>query len=182
VLSFFGQIRGYKGVEELARAFVATDSPDSLLVVAGWLRDPALGERLERIQRDDDRLRLRFEFLPDEAVVDLIRASDAVVLPYLRSLTSGSAILAASCGRPVVASRLGCLAEWPDETGIFFDPVEPGALGRALRLACEVRDLDQRGRAAREYVGVNDWETIARLLTEWYRELLDDREHGSGEV
>jgi len=53
--------------------------------------------------------------------------ADAVVLPFRDILTSGSAILALSHGRPVIAPALGCLpGTLPSDATFLYDADAPG--------------------------------------------------------
>ena len=51
---------------------------------------------------------LALRYIPDAELQVWLRAADVVVLPFRDILTSGSAILALSFGRAVVAPALGC--------------------------------------------------------------------------
>ena len=92
------------------------------------------------------------------------------MLPFRDILTSGSAILALSHGRPVIAPAIGCLPETlPADAAILYDPDAPEALGAALaggsvptwrpwareraRYADDARLGRHRGETARLYRG-----------------------------
>ena len=113
VFAFVGAIRGYKGVGELLEAFAgSTDlGPDARLLICGKPLPARLGRELEQRAVADPRIVLRLERMPEEELSQVLRAADVVVLPFRDILTSGSAILALSLGRPVIAPALGCLPE-----------------------------------------------------------------------
>ena len=111
VLTFVGQVRAYKGVPELARAFTDVTRRDAHLVIAGEARDATEVARLGDAARRDPRLVLALERHTPEALGALVQASDAVVLPYRSVLNSGTAILALSYGRPVVVPDTPVFAE-----------------------------------------------------------------------
>jgi len=79
-------------------------------------------------------------------VAACLAAADIVALPSLQEGLGVAALEAMAAGRPVVASRVGGLAEAVvhEETGLLVPPGDPTALAAALaRLA---RDPDLRAR------------------------------------
>jgi beta-1,4-mannosyltransferase len=174
IFLFFGQVRGYKGVNELLEAFEALPSPGVRLVVAGQLKaGDSEGQVLERVERDP-RVTAMFGFIPDEDLIDYICACDVVVLPYRQSLTSGAAILAASYGRPILAPRIGCMQEFPPEAAILFDPDDPDGLGNALQHAMSA-SLDDMGEAARAYIQQFPWSLVGARTADLYREISSQK-------
>ena len=112
------------------------------------------------------RIDLRLSFVPDDELPVLLAAADAVVLPFRDILTSGSAILAMSYGRAVIAPSLGCLPETLDpEAAILYDPLGPDALGRALEQALDA-DLEAMGAHARLLADHLAWRPIAAATAE----------------
>jgi len=93
-------------------------------------------------------------------LADLYRAADAVVIPSIPhegvvEATSISALEAMSSGAPVIASRIGGLAELIEDgrTGILVDHGDPRAIARAIVRVLEDRDSAHAiGLAARSYV------------------------------
>ena len=139
VILFFGNVRAYKGLEDLMAALpLVRRSVDATLVVAGTFFEP-----LERYERQAgelgvaDRVRFIPDYVPDEDVPGLFAHSDVVALPYRSA--PGSAVLgqAAVTGRPVVATAVGSLPGLIGEHGILVAPGDPAALAdglvRALR-------------------------------------------------
>jgi len=112
-------------------------------------------------------------FIEDGELADYLRAADVVVLPYRQITTSGSAVLALSYKKPVVAPNLGGLGEYvADECGVLYDPDDPDGLRQALlasmaldpqiteqRIAAKLKEWDWGRIAAkmvRAYVGTNE--------------------------
>ena len=117
----------------------------------------------------DPRIVLRLERIPEEDLSRVLRAADAVVLPFRDILTSGSAILALSHGRPVVVPALGCLPETlPTDATFLYDPDDPDALASALRQAVAA-DLAAMGGRARAWADGLDWGPIAADTARLYR-------------
>lgn len=170
VFAFVGAIRGYKGVDELLEAFRASTAlgPDARLLICGKPIPRTLAEVLRDHAAADPRIVLRLERIPEAELSPIIRAADAVVLPFRDILTSGSAILALSHGRPVIAPSLGCLPETlPADATFLYDAAAPGALGAALEAAARA-DLAAMGLRARRYADTLDWEGIAAATARLY--------------
>ena len=169
VLLFLGAVRGYKGTDELVAAFGAIADPAARLLIAGKPRGSGIEARLAGAAAADRRIVLALRYIPDAELQVWLAAADLVVLPFRDILTSGSAILALSFGRPVVAPALGCLPETvPPAAGVLYDPDAPDALGVAIREAL-AGDLAAMGVAARKRAEQLDWSTIAAATAALYR-------------
>ena len=174
VLMFFGQVRPYKGVDDLLEAWPRVSvehggtAGSAFLLVAGKCDSAADGHRLDEVVA---ALGGRFDegYVSDDVVALYFAAADVVVLPFRAVTTSGSALLAMSLGRPVVAPRLGALADLPDEAGFFY---EPGRLDDALAraIAAPEDELQARSRAARDHADALSWDRIAGLSLDVYRD------------
>lgn len=175
VLLFFGQIRRYKGVASLLEAFRQLDSEETRLIIAGQPKPAVLAQELRDQASRDPRVKLDFGFIPTEPLIAYISACDIVVLPYEGTLTSGAAILAASCGRPIIGPRLGCMQDFPADGGIFFDPGHPGGLARALERASE-EPLGSMGEVAGNHVQSVPWSVVSALTLDVYREVLGGKD------
>jgi len=138
-------------------------------VVAGRAFNRAEADAVRDVAGDDERITLRLEFIPDEELPVLLGAADAVALPFRDILTSGSAILAMSYGRPVIAPSLGCLPETlPADGNLLYDPDDDGGLRWALWRALTT-DLDQLGERNLERARELDWGRIAESTAKLYR-------------
>ena len=169
---FFGQIRAYKGVGGLLDAFdsLATESPVRL-IVAGMAGGGATNSELNAV-----RSRLAhspgvvscLEFIPDEEVQIYFRAADAVILPYRAVLTSGSAILALSFGKPVIAPSLGLIPDLVSDgiEGLLYDCDEDGGMLRAMRrfLKLDAGTRMKMETAARARAEELSWDQTGKAL------------------
>jgi beta-1,4-mannosyltransferase len=169
VLLFFGQVRPYKGLDELVTAFASIEDPNLRLLVAGEPRPESIAESLRTAAATDPRIQLQLRFVEDDEAQIYLRAADVVVLPFRDVLTSGSAILAMSFGRALIAPALGCLPETiPGNGGVLYAPDAPGALAGALRTALAA-DLDAMGaRNLERAIGLS-WAPIAATTAAVYR-------------
>ena len=162
VLLCFGQLRAYKGVPELLAAFAALRQPGVRLVIAGHPADRAVADAVTRAAARDPRIVAHLAHVDNADVQVYFEAADWVVLPYREVTTSGSALLALSFGRPVVAPRRGCLADLDRADGLLeYEPDGPNGLLLALAEAVhtDARAWRQRAHAAARRF---DWEDIAR--------------------
>jgi beta-1,4-mannosyltransferase len=167
---FVGAVRAYKGITDLIEAIRALPGDaNARLIVAGRAFDGAEADAVRNVAGDDERITLRLEFIPDDDLPVLLGAADAVALPFRDILTSGSAILAMSYGRPVIAPSLGCLPETlPADGNLLYDADDEGGLRWALWRALTA-DLDELGERNLERAKELDWGGIAEATATLYR-------------
>jgi glycosyltransferase involved in cell wall biosynthesis len=166
----FGVIRPYKGVDVLLEAFAGI--PDELpvrLLLAGepWGEAGEAVRRLLAAPALAGRARAHLGWLPEEEVGWWLAAADAAVLPYRAATGSAVAAQLLGAGLPVVASRVGGLAEVVEEgvSGLLVPPGDAGALATALARLAD-RDLRVRLAAgARSCAARWTWDSYAAALT-----------------
>lgn len=181
-LGFVKHLLPKYGPDVLIEAFsiIHARRPDTRLVLAGRgsLRD-SLQQRVAEL-----RLQHAVEILgrvPHERVPELIRSFDIMVMPSVfDSETFGvAAIEASACGVPVVASRVGGVAEAviDGQTGLLVRPCDAQALARAcIQLIDEPQRRRDMGAAGRRFVQrYYVWENNARQMEEIYRAALEGR-------
>jgi len=167
-----GQVRPYKGVEELLEAFASLAGRESILLIAGRVQPPEYGEQVRARSADDSRVRLHLDYVPDDKVQVFMNGADVAVLPYRRTTTSGAAILALSFGLPAIAPALGPFPPLLGQgAGVLYDPQRPQALVEALR-AVRQMDLAAARRAAWETAHRLDWRPIGQEFVGLYRQLV----------
>ena len=183
VLLFFGQIKEVKGLDMLLRALprLVERWPDLRLVIAGtvwkddWTRYAALIDELEV----GDHLYLDLRHIPDDEVAAYFAAANVVVLPYHHVYQSAVLLMALSHGCPVVATRVGGLAEVvrDGETGYLVRPQDPRALAGAIRRLLDTpqaaRAMGQRGRALVKRK--HSWTRVASLTRQAYDQALGNK-------
>lgn len=108
-----GNIKAYKGLDELIRIFkkIHLKHPQSTLLIAGRGLDEGICARIKNESMANDKIITHLEFIPDDEVQIFMNASNVMVLPYTNVLTSGAAILALSFCKPVIAPQKGLLPE-----------------------------------------------------------------------
>jgi glycosyltransferase involved in cell wall biosynthesis len=160
----FGLVRKYKNIEQLLLAWEKwrNSLPGSLLLLAGEALDPEYGEQITRLTRSCPDVLLHLRHVPTEEVHLYFSAADVVVLPFERTLTSGSLLLAMSFEKPVVAPRFGVIAETVGAADdLLYDPLNDDSLGEALRLAA---CLDSAANAKKTRIQCDQfaWRAIAQ--------------------
>ncbi|MCW2877970.1 MAG: glycosyl transferase [Sphaerisporangium sp.] len=132
-LLFFGMVRPYKGLDLLLRALARV--PGVSLTVAGefWggleetralIGELGLGERVE----------LRPGYVAADDMPGLFAEADALVLPYRAATASQNAWLGHEHGLPVIATRVGALADHVTDgvDGLLIEPGSVDALAEAI--------------------------------------------------
>lgn len=168
---FFGNIRRYKNVPLLIRAFRSMPGHDVQLLIAGSPGHAVDAAEIRRLAGDDERIHLKLGFIPDEDVPAFMGAADVVVLPFDSILNSGSVLLALSFNRVVLAPRLGALPEIHSKVGSgwlrLYDGPLTGALLQEARAAQSVAGRIQDAQTAD--LSAFDWNSIADHTLELYR-------------
>ncbi len=136
VWGYCGQIRPYKGVEDLVAAFAGLADPGARLLLAGRAPDRDLAARLQTAAATDPRIRLELADLPAPAFRAALGACDVVVAPLRRYLHSGSILHALSAARPVLTPRTPFAESLQTALGpgwmrLYDGPLTPGVLAQA---------------------------------------------------
>jgi beta-1,4-mannosyltransferase len=163
---FLGNIRPYKNVPALIKAFRALPQRDIRLVIVGQPGQRMNVDELMQLIAGDKRIQLRLEFVSDREVPIYMGAADAVVLPFDSILNSGSVLLALSFNRAVVAPRLGSLPEIQQRVGARWLNLYDGALS-----AKHLEAAMQRGVTAEDEtvdLSAFDWDTITQQTLDFY--------------
>lgn len=173
VFLFFGAIRPYKGLQELITAFrqvgpglrlrsdrgglasghlsqdPTNDAGPARLMIAGKPKNESEAAAVRAWVGEDLNIQAVLERISDQDLACYLRACDAVVLPFRDILTSGSAMLAISEGKPVIAPACGCLPELlAEDSSVLYPSGNPAGLVEALE-RCAQLDLHQMGLNAR---------------------------------
>ncbi len=131
--------------EPVARSAVGAQRVDVVAWIAGD------GPERAQLEAHAQRLGVRVAFLGRrEDPGDLLAGCDALVLPARREGLGVSALEAMAASRPVIASRVGGLAEAVvhERTGLLVPPDDAGALAEAIQRLASDRDLAHRLGAA----------------------------------
>lgn len=171
VYLYFGYIKPYKGVEDLIRAFGRLPDENAVLYIVGKPLDAAIKREIESLAATDPRIHTHLAYIADDEIQYFFRAADVVVFPFRNTQTSGSLMLALSYGCPVIAPAIATLPEYVGtDSGILFDPSEPGDLARAIAEAA-FAPLAQMASNARQRAESLSWHDMAAVHYKAYREI-----------
>jgi glycosyltransferase involved in cell wall biosynthesis len=134
VVLFFGNVRPYKGLEDLVATMpLVRRRVPATLVVAGRFFRPEEGiRRLAREYDIEDSVRIFPDYVPAEQVGGLFEIADVVALPYRSASQSGIVAQAAFFGKPVVATAVGGLPEAVGDRGVIVPAHDRAALADGL--------------------------------------------------
>lgn len=171
-LLFVGRLSVEKGVATLAQAM--TLLPDAKLRVAGDGPEAGLLDGVAGVAR--------LGSLPGEAVRQEMSRTAALVVPSICYENFPRTIVEAfACGTPVIASRIGALAELvrDGETGLLFEPGNPRGLADKMAWAlAHPEQMEKMGRHARaQYEAEFSAEVNYRRLMEIYDDVLAEQRH-----
>jgi glycosyltransferase involved in cell wall biosynthesis len=171
VFGFFGNIRSYKGIFNLVRAFQEVHRTGIRLVLAGKPESADIEEKLNVIAQRDERISMCLGFIPENRIQIYLNCMDVVVLPFQKVLTSGSVLLAMSYAKPVIAPATGCLQEVLDSPGSFlYDPDDPNSLICAMKKSIKA-DLEKMGKHNLRLALEADWRFSAKKTAKIYKAL-----------
>jgi glycosyltransferase involved in cell wall biosynthesis len=154
VVLFFGNLKEYKGVTDLMRAFSDLRDPGTSLLIVGQARLETLARSIREKSVDDPRIRVFLDNVPDEDVHLYFNACDLVALPFRKVTHSGSMILALSFNRPVLVPDIPTLTEMVEADvrrgpwlqtyeGALSSEILEGALSESRRIKDQSVPLDQ---------------------------------------
>jgi len=169
VVIYAGKLACFKGSDVLidAASIYERQVPGATTLIAG---EGAERRALENMAR---ALRLRgvrfLGFVEQEQLIRLYAVADVAVVPSREEPFGLAALEALACGVPVVASSVGGLTEYVDESvGRLVPPDNSGALAQAI--AEEIRSGGRRtkGPAAAARGTTYTWRKHAEKLLEFY--------------
>ena len=174
VISFVGDILPYKGLDKLLRAVADLEPSEASLLVAGafkaddsYVRD--IREAISRLQTSGHRVVLIERRLTNSEMVDAIKASDIVALPYRRIDNSGLAILAIEQGARLLTTDHELFRELRDELGhdrivVAVENFSANAIRAALS-----KTGSEAEQGVDAFIRARSWSLIAAETVAFYR-------------
>jgi glycosyltransferase involved in cell wall biosynthesis len=159
---FIGRLEARKGPDVFAEAVTRSADWSGIIVGDGPLRD--------LVRLNWPRIRV-VDPIPHREVPQWMRAADVVVVPSRREPLGLAAIEALACGVPVIASRVGGLAETVVDglNGFLVEPDNSGAIKAALNELASSKLRERLGLAARESVAIHDVRVTSERMAEiWH--------------
>lgn len=163
---FLGAVEPKKNISRMVEAFASSGAPRPLVLVGGlgWQYDRDVetieDERLKSWRFDGAHIRperrvQRLPYVPQVALMNLIRGARAVLLPSLYEGFGLPLLEAMMLGTPVITSTTSSLPEVAGDAALLVDPYSIEAIRDAIRTLDADADLRaelvRRGRARAEF-------------------------------
>ena len=184
---FFGNIKPYKGLDVLLRAFHAlplATRKSCRLVIAG--RPHCDMRDLQKLSQDlgiDSQVTWKLGFMEEPEVADLFRSATVVALPYREIDQSGVLMTAIAFETPIVASRLEGFQETIKDGvhGYLVPPGEVSSLATALDRVLTSPEQAGRMRQALRVLrsGKLSWDNCAKETMKVYARIINSRHASS---
>lgn len=177
VMLYFGQMRDYKGVDDLIAVFndLLKEDNNLILIICGKTLDEKTRTKLlefgKRFQR---KCIMRLGYIPDDEVQIYMNASDIGILPYKEVTTSGALILFQSFARTVIAPDLPPIKEVLGDAGIYFKRGDREDMKASIIRTLNLDKKRLRNLGQRAFVRISklDWDKIARATLKVYLSLI----------
>jgi D-inositol-3-phosphate glycosyltransferase len=179
LMAVVGRVDPQKGQLVAVNAFSRLKDDSAHLLLAGPVTDSDYDSRIQsRIDELDlgDRVS-RVGGLSGQELVDAYHASDVVIVPSSHEPFGIVVLEAWACRKPVVASRVGGLAELITENrdGRLFEADNDHELSTMLQHLLDNRNERQRlGRGGRGTAQGYSWRAHADKLTQIYQEVIHE--------
>ncbi|MGM0838452.1 MAG: glycosyltransferase family 4 protein [Bacillota bacterium] len=164
---FIGTIQEYKGVINLIKVFKKLEK-NSLLIIAG---NPSI-EMKDKLNKfiSEENIVFDLRFIPDDEIFSIISIADAIVLPYKEITSSGSALLALTYNKPIIAPNTPFMVEYFNEnTSELYEKHSENGLYDAL---VNVTKREFTIKSFEKNKQELNWNKIGEELNDLYKELL----------
>jgi len=173
-----GRLVPQKGVEYFIRAIptIANNYPEAkyIIVGEGWSRDKLEAEA--RATGHSDKIHFT-GFASDKDVIELMTSADVLIVPSIYEPFGIVALEGMATGVPVVASKVGGLAEVidHDETGLFVYPRSLESIAWGIdRILSDPDHANWLTQNAKEKLHkAYSWEAVAMKTVEVYKKVVE---------
>jgi beta-1,4-mannosyltransferase len=172
LLLFLGYIDYYKNIPHLVQVFRELNPADWMLLIAGKIEVPELGNQISNLAVNDSRIKLRFGFVPDEQLQLYFQAASLVVLPFQEILNSGSALLALSFDSPILVPDKGSMAELQEQVGVEWVKLYPGELTKE-DLATGLDWAVKGERSLQTNLDDLEWSGLAKKTIQYFEKICN---------
>lgn len=137
VYLFFGELKPYKGIDNLLKVYAEIAQPTDLLIIAGKSYDAAYFASIQHRADTIPSVSMYHRFIEDEEVQVFFNAADVIVLPFVRIDHSGSVDLALSFSKPVITLKTEAMVKLlAHQSELLFETSEQ--LATCLKNAKEI--------------------------------------------
>jgi len=177
-VAYLGRLAPQKDVGTLLQAFARLPADTQLMLAGDGPDRPALQHRAQRFGG-----RVHFTgFVPHVKVPAVLRHVDLLVLPSLYEDLSSALIEAMAAGLPVVATRVGGIADlvrYGVNGLLVAPPRDPAALAAAIgQILADPAAAARMSAAARSTAAAYAWPDLARQVLEVYRQVTERQAPG----
>ena len=183
MILFVGRLSWVKGADTLVQSMpeILSRVPKAKLVIVG------VGDQQELLKHEVSRLDienkviLKYEFLPEEEKIKLYAASDVCVFPSKYEPFGIVCTEAMSMGKPVVVGarnisgfREQVVPSGPHQCGFHINPYDPSDIAKFVSILLEDEELRRRcGENARKRVlDLFTWQKVAENTIRVYKEVV----------
>lgn len=176
IILYFGRLHYQKNVDLLIRSFkfVKDKISNVKLIIVGSGTD---FDKLKKMSSNDKDI-IMMGFVPDEKLIDYLRAADVVVFPSRGENASFTIMEAMACELPVISSDTGN-AKKVLENGrglVFDDYTEEELANKCLQILKDENMAKKMGKDARKYVEENhSWSKISKNTEELYKSVIEEK-------
>jgi len=187
MILFIGRLTWIKGASNLVMAMthVLNQIPNTKLIIIGIGETKKYLEKLVEDFKLNDKVKFRFEFIPENERIKHYAACDLAVFPSLYEPFGIVALEAMSMMKPVIVGTTGVsglkeiiIPEGPNQCGFHMNPRNPNEIASAIIDILQNPDLrirlGQNGR--RRILESFDWRFAAKKTLEIYSELLESND------
>jgi glycosyltransferase involved in cell wall biosynthesis len=179
IFGAFGHLNTAKRAPQLVEAFsqvVERDPEAKLLLVGTASEEIHIDGRLAEIEQSHPGSVIRLPYVEEDRLWNLIAACDVCVCLRYPTMgeTSGIAIRALVCGRPLIVSDVGWFSELPSSVAVRVPVREDEITGLAEQMLAISRDpklRDEMSAAARNYA--RDSLDVMRVADQYRRSVID---------
>lgn len=173
VYLFFGQIRPYKNVDEAIDSFNQIKDENAKLVIAGNpLNDEIKRTITDEVSEDDDIV-TDLQYIPEEKLELYLNSADVLVAPYEDILSSGTALLAMSFGKPLICPQKGCLTNvLSQQEDLVYSNIEELT---SYMKKCRDLNLEKLGKANFESAKEDfSWDEMSEKIEKLYKKVASN--------
>jgi glycosyltransferase involved in cell wall biosynthesis len=171
----FGNVRRYKGIEDLLEAFekLSKNKENIKLILAGECGEPSLLKDIKDYEKVlKNKLISHVRHIEDKDIQHYFNSANIAVFPFKKVTTSSSVLLALAYSKPIIIPGMGCLNDIPKNTGFFYSSKKKALYNAMKRAIKRKRDLNSLGKNAEIYSRSLSWDKIAEKKYNLYESIL----------
>lgn len=184
IMIFIGQVRKYKNIELLIKAFIESklEKNDYILLICGKCNDELYKQELSEIANNNN-IYFDFNFINDNEMKSYLNMSEVIVAPYNKksSLNSGTLWMCMSYSRTMILPLIGCIEDIKNYNNLLYvyDYKEEkkhydALLKCLLKIKSDINTdsniLEQKGKNAYKYILQNQtWKVLKEKWIDLYK-------------